>query len=76
MCTKQGIIKKTDLKDFSRPRQSGINAINIQDGDRLLAARMTDGNNEIMLAVKVVEQFVFQKLKCVVQVVAELVYMV
>ncbi|MEQ1553487.1 MAG: DNA gyrase subunit A [Ferruginibacter sp.] len=52
LCTKQGIIKKTDLKDFSRPRQSGINAINIQDGDQLLAARMTDGNNEIMLAVK------------------------
>jgi DNA gyrase subunit A len=52
LCTKQGIIKKTDLKDFSRPRQGGINAINIQEGDQLLAARMTDGNNEIMLAVK------------------------
>ncbi len=52
LCTKQGIIKKTDLADFSRPRQSGINAINIQEGDQLLAARMTDGNNEIMMAVK------------------------
>lgn len=52
LCTKQGIIKKTDLKDFSRPRQTGINAINIQDGDQLLAARLTDGNCEIMLAVK------------------------
>ena len=52
LCTKQGIIKKTDLKDFSRPRQNGINAINIQEGDQLLAARMTDGNCEIMLAVK------------------------
>ncbi len=52
LCTKQGIIKKTDLVDFSRPRQSGINAINIQEGDQLLAARMTDGNNEIMMAVK------------------------
>lgn len=52
LCTKQGIIKKTDLADFSRPRQNGINAINIQDGDQLIAARMTDGNCEIMLAVK------------------------
>ncbi|MEO7265388.1 MAG: DNA gyrase subunit A [Ferruginibacter sp.] len=52
LCTKQGIIKKTDLKDFSRPRQSGINAINILEGDQLLEAKMTDGNCEIMLAVK------------------------
>ncbi|RYF93827.1 MAG: DNA gyrase subunit A, partial [Chitinophagaceae bacterium] len=51
LCTKQGIIKKTDLKDFSRPRQSGINAINILEGDQLLAARMTNGNTEIMMAV-------------------------
>ena len=52
LCTKQGIIKKTDLVDFSRPRQNGINAINIQEGDQLIAARMTDGNCEIMMAVK------------------------
>jgi len=52
LCTKKGIIKKTDLKDFSRPRQSGINAINILEGDQLIAARMTDGNCEIMMAVK------------------------
>ncbi len=52
LCTKKGIIKKTDLKDFSRPRQNGINAINILEGDQLLAARMTDGNCEIMMAVK------------------------
>lgn len=52
LCTKQGIIKKTDLVDFSRPRQTGINAINIQDGDQLLEAKMTDGNCEIMMAVK------------------------
>lgn len=52
LCTKQGIIKKTDLVDFSRPRQSGINAINIQEGDQLLEAKMTDGNCEIMMAVK------------------------
>jgi DNA gyrase subunit A len=52
LCTKQGVIKKTDLEDFSRPRQNGINAINIQDGDQLLEAKLTDGNCEIMMAVK------------------------
>ncbi|MBK7885568.1 MAG: DNA gyrase subunit A [Chitinophagaceae bacterium] len=52
LCTKKGIIKKTDLEDFSRPRQNGINAINILEGDQLIAARMTDGNCEIMMAVK------------------------
>jgi DNA gyrase subunit A len=52
LCTKQGIIKKTDLVDFSRPRQTGINAINIQEGDQLLEAKLTDGNCEIMMAVK------------------------
>ncbi|MBP6023050.1 DNA gyrase subunit A [Ferruginibacter sp.] len=52
LCTKKGIIKKTDLADFSRPRQSGIIAINILDGDQLLAAKLTDGNSEILMAVK------------------------
>lgn len=52
LCTKKGIIKKTDLEDFSRPRQNGINAINILEGDQLLEAKLTDGNSEIMLAVK------------------------
>lgn len=52
LCTKQGIIKKTDLEDFSRPRQTGINAINILDGDQLLEAKLTDGNCEIVMAVK------------------------
>lgn len=52
LCTKKGMIKKTDLEDFSRPRQNGINAINILDGDQLLAAKLTDGNCEIMMAVK------------------------
>ena len=52
LCTKKGTIKKTDLKDFSRPRQNGINAINIIEGDQLLEAKMTDGNCEIMMAVK------------------------
>jgi len=52
LCTKQGIIKKTLLEDFSRPRQTGVNAITIVDGDQLLDARMTDGSCEIMMAVK------------------------
>lgn len=52
LCTKQGVIKKTDLEDFSRPRANGINAINIVEGDQLLEARLTDGNCEIMMAVK------------------------
>jgi DNA gyrase subunit A len=52
LCTKQGIIKKTSLEDFSRPRQTGVIAITIVEGDQLLEARMTDGNSEILLAVK------------------------
>jgi DNA gyrase subunit A len=52
LCTKKGIIKKTELQDFSRPRQTGVNAITINEGDELLEAKMTDGNCEIMMAVK------------------------
>ncbi|MEY3246331.1 MAG: hypothetical protein RL253_1505 [Bacteroidota bacterium] len=52
LCTKQGIIKKTELSDFSRPRANGVNAITIIEGDQLLEAKLTDGNSEIMLAVK------------------------
>lgn len=52
LCTKKGVIKKTELEDFSRPRQTGVNAITIIEGDELLEARMTDGNSEIMMAVK------------------------
>ncbi len=52
LCTKKGIIKKTILEDFSRPRATGVNAITIVDGDELLEAKMTDGNCEIMMAVK------------------------
>ncbi|GAO45631.1 DNA gyrase subunit A [Flavihumibacter petaseus] len=52
LCTKQGIIKKTELADFSRPRQTGVNAITIVEGDQLLDARLTDGDCEIMMAVK------------------------
>ncbi len=52
LCTKKGIIKKTLLEEFSRPRATGVNAITIVEGDELLEARMTDGNSEIMMAVK------------------------
>jgi DNA gyrase subunit A len=52
LCTKKGIIKKTYLEDFSRPRVNGVIAITVTEGDELLEARMTNGNNEIMLAVK------------------------
>ncbi len=52
LCTKQGVIKKTALVDFSRPRQTGVNAITIVEGDQLLEAKLTDGSCEIMLAVK------------------------
>ena len=52
LCTKKGIIKKTTLEDFSRPRQTGVNAITIIEGDQLLEAKLTDGNCEIMMAVK------------------------
>jgi DNA gyrase subunit A len=52
LCTKKGIIKKTNLEDFSRPRATGVNAITIIEGDQLLDARLTDGKSEIMMAVK------------------------
>jgi len=52
LCTQKGIIKKTSLEAYSRPRQNGINAITVRDGDHLLEARLTNGNHEIMIAVK------------------------
>ncbi|MDP4266798.1 MAG: DNA gyrase subunit A [Bacteroidota bacterium] len=52
LCTKKGTIKKTFLKAYSRPRQNGINAININEGDQLLEAKLTNGNSEMMLAIK------------------------
>lgn len=52
LCTRKGVIKKTDLKDFSRPRQTGVNAITIMEGDQLLEACLTNGKSEIMMAVK------------------------
>jgi DNA gyrase subunit A len=52
LCTKRGVIKKTALADFSRPRQSGVNAITINEGDQLLEARLTTGTCQIMMAVE------------------------
>jgi DNA gyrase subunit A len=52
LCTRQGVIKKTTLEDFSRPRQTGVNAITIIEGDELLEAKLTDGSSEIMMAIK------------------------
>ena len=52
MATKMGQVKKTSLEQYSRPRSNGINAISIRDNDELLEAKLTNGNSQIMLAVK------------------------
>ncbi len=52
LCTRKGIIKKTSLEAYSRPRANGVNAITVREGDELLEARMTNGSHEIMLAVR------------------------
>jgi len=52
LATKKGVIKKTRLEAYSRPRQNGINAILVREGDTLLDARLTDGDMEMMLAVR------------------------
>lgn len=52
LCTANGIIKKTLLEEFSRPRQNGVNAITVNEGDQLLEAKLTNGNSEIMMAIK------------------------
>jgi DNA gyrase subunit A len=52
LCTKKGIIKKTSLEAYSRPRTNGVNAITVRDGDELLEAKMTNGKHQIMMAVK------------------------
>ena len=49
-CTKNGVIKKTLLEQYSRPRQNGVNAITIREDDRVIEVRMTNGNNEIVIA--------------------------
>jgi DNA gyrase subunit A len=52
MCTKKGVIKKTSLEAYSRPRANGINAINVNEGDSLLEASLTSGTSEIVMALK------------------------
>ncbi len=52
LCTRKGVIKKTSLEAYSRPRQNGIIAINVREGDTLLRAKMTNGNHDILLGVK------------------------
>ncbi|MDO9339260.1 MAG: DNA gyrase subunit A [Bacteroidales bacterium] len=52
LCTTKGIIKKTSLEAYSRPRINGVNAITVREGDELLEARMTNGQHHIMLAIK------------------------
>ena len=52
MATKQGVVKKTVLEQYSRPRQSGINAITIREGDELLEAKLTTGSSQVILGLK------------------------
>jgi DNA gyrase subunit A len=52
MCTKKGTVKKTNLEAYSRPRSNGIIAINIKDGDELLEAKLTNGESEVLMALK------------------------
>ena len=52
MCTKNGTIKKTKLEAYSRPRQNGVNAIVIREGDQLIDAKLTSGNAEVMVAAR------------------------
>jgi DNA gyrase subunit A len=52
MCTKKGVVKKTSLEQYSRPRSNGINAITVRDGDTLLEAKLTTGDSHVMLGLK------------------------
>jgi DNA gyrase subunit A len=61
LCTEKGLVKKTKLKAYSHPRQTGINALIIREGDNLLDAKLTDGNSIIMLALFSVKQPVLMK---------------
>jgi len=63
MVTKKGMVKKTVLEQYSRPRTNGINAITIKEGDELLEAKLTDGNSQIMLAAKAGKSIRFEESK-------------
>ena len=52
LCTRQGVIKKTDLQAYSNPRRGGIIAINLEDGDEVISARRTNGQQEVLIATK------------------------
>jgi DNA gyrase subunit A len=52
MCTREGVVKKTKLEAYSRPRQNGVNAIVIREGDQLIEAKITSGEAEIMIAAR------------------------
>ncbi len=52
LCTKKGIVKKTSLEAYSRPRVNGVNAITIREGDQLLEAKLTNGESQVLIAVK------------------------
>ncbi len=52
LCTRHGVIKKTKVENFSRPRQNGVIAITINEGDQLIEAKLTDGKQDLMMAVK------------------------
>ena len=60
-CTKNGVIKKTLLEQYSRPRQNGVNAITIREDDKVIEVRMTNGDNEIIMLTVMVVQFASTK---------------
>ncbi|MDR2087615.1 MAG: DNA gyrase subunit A [Dysgonamonadaceae bacterium] len=62
-CTKQGVIKKTLLEAYSRPRQNGVNAITLNEGDEVIQVRMTNGNNEVIIANRKGRAIRFQEKK-------------
>lgn len=63
LCTKKGIIKKTSLEAYSNPRRNGIIAVNIREGDQLLEAKLTNGKNEILMALKMGRALRFNEIK-------------
>ncbi|MDT8346675.1 MAG: DNA gyrase C-terminal beta-propeller domain-containing protein, partial [Flavobacteriaceae bacterium] len=63
MCTKKGIVKKTSLEQYSRPRQNGINAIQVREDDELLEAKLTTGTSQIVLALKSGKAIRFEEAK-------------
>ncbi len=63
-CTKQGQVKKTSLEDYSRPRQGGIAAIGIQDGDALIEAKLSNGKNQIILGARCGRTIRFDESDC------------